>query len=67
LQRDELMPGVLVFPQSRDGLADFFCIDLGYQIRSDNDGISIERRVGLLLKNKDQPSGIGSNFVFRHI
>jgi len=67
LQRDELMPGVLVLPQGCDGLPHFFRIDLGYQIRSDNDGVPIERRVGLLLQDKDQPSGIGSNFVFRHI
>jgi hypothetical protein len=67
LQLNELPPGIHVFPQSRDGLADFFCIDLGYQIRSDNDGISIERRVGLLFQDKHQTGGIGSNFVFRHI
>jgi hypothetical protein len=67
LQLDELMPGVLVLPQGRDGLSHFFRIDLGHQIRSDNDGVPIERRVGLLLQDKDQPSGIGSNFVFGHI
>jgi hypothetical protein len=67
LQRDELMPGVLVLPQGRDGLSHFFCIDLGYQIRSDNDSVPIKSRVGLLLQDKDQTSGIGSNFVFRHI
>jgi hypothetical protein len=67
LQCNELMPGVFVFPQGRDGLSDFFRIDLGYQIRSDNDGVPIERRVGLLLQDQDQTSGIGSNFVFRHI
>ncbi len=64
LQRDELMPGVLILPQGRDGLSHIFRIDLGYQICADNDGVSIERRVVLLLQDKDQPSGIGSNFVF---
>ena len=64
-QRDELMPGVLVLPQGRDGLSHFFRIDLGYQIRADYDGVSIERCVGLLLQDEDQPSGIGSNLVFR--
>jgi len=53
LQRDELMPGVLVLPQGCDGLPHFFRIDLGYQIRSDNDGVSFERGVGLLLQDKD--------------
>jgi hypothetical protein len=67
LQRDELMPSVLVLPQGRDSLSHFFRIDLGDQIRCDNDGVAIERRVGLLLQDKDQPSGIGSNLVFRHI
>jgi hypothetical protein len=67
LQRDELMPGVLVLSQGRDGLSHFFRIDLGYQIRGDNDGVAIERRVGFLLQDKDQTSGIGSNFVFCHI
>jgi hypothetical protein len=66
-QRDELMPGVLVLPQGRDGPSHFFRIDLGYQIRSDNNGVPIQRRVGLLLQDKDQTSGIGSNLVFRHI
>jgi hypothetical protein len=67
LQRDELMPGVLVLPQGRDGMAHFFRIDLGYQVRSDNDGVAIKRRVGLLLQDKDQTRGISSNLVFRHI
>jgi hypothetical protein len=67
LQRDELMPGILVLTQGCDGLSHFFRIDLGYQIRCDNDGVAIERRDGLLLQDKDQPSGIGSNLVFRHI
>jgi hypothetical protein len=53
LQRDELMPGVLVLPQGRDSLSHFFRIDLGNQIRSDNDGVPFERRVGLLLQDKD--------------
>jgi hypothetical protein len=53
LQRGELMPGVLVLPQGRDGLSHFISIDLGYQIRSDNDGVPFERRVGLLLQDKD--------------
>jgi hypothetical protein len=53
LQRGELMPGVLVLPQGSDGLSHFFSIDLGYQIRSDNDGVPFERCVGLLLKDKD--------------
>jgi hypothetical protein len=67
LQRDELMTGVLVLPQGRDGLPHFFRVDLGYQICSDNDGVSIERRIGFLLQDKDQPGSIGSDFVFRHI
>jgi hypothetical protein len=67
LQLDELMPGILVLTQGRDGLSHFFRIDLSYQICADNDGVPIERRVGLLLQDKDQTSGIGSNFVFRHI
>ena len=61
------MPGILVFPQGRDGLSHFFRIDLGHQICADNDGIPIERRVGLLLQDKDQAGGIGSDFVFRDI
>jgi hypothetical protein len=67
LQLDELTPGILVLPQGCDSLADFFRIDLGHQICSDHDGVLIERGVGFLLQNKDQPSGIGSNFVFRYI
>jgi hypothetical protein len=47
------MPGVLVLPQGRDGLPHFIRIDLGYQIRSDNDGVSIESCIGLLLQDKD--------------
>jgi hypothetical protein len=67
LQRDELMPGVLVFPQGRDGLSHFFRIDLGHQIRPHDDGVSIESCIGLLLQDKDQAGGIGSDFVFRDI
>jgi len=67
LQRDELMPGILVLPQGRDGLSHFFRIDLGYQIRSDHDGVPIEGRVGRLLEYKDQPRGIGSDLILCHI
>jgi hypothetical protein len=67
LQRDELMPSVLVLPQGRDGLSHFFRIDLGYEFRADNNGVAIERRVGVLLQDKDQTSSIGSNLVFCHI
>ena len=49
LQRDELVPGVLVLPQGRDGVGHFFRIDLGDKIRTDNNGVPIERRVGVLL------------------
>jgi hypothetical protein len=66
-QRDELMTGVFVFPQGGNGLFHVFRIDLGDQIRSDNDRIPVESRVGLLLQNKDQSGRIGSNFVFCHI
>jgi len=67
LQRDKLMPGILVLPQGRDGLSHFFRIDLGYQIRSDHDGVPIEGRVGRLLEYKDQPRGIGSDLILCHI
>ena len=30
LQRNELMPGVLILPKGRDSLSHFLCIDLGY-------------------------------------
>jgi hypothetical protein len=53
LQCNELMPCVLVLPQGRDGLSHFIRIDLGHQIGSDNDGVPIKRRVGLLLQDKD--------------
>jgi len=66
-QRDKLMPGILVFPQGCNGLLHVVRIDLSHQIRSDHDGISIECRGGRLLKDKDNPSRIASNFVFRHI
>ena len=66
-QCHELMMSVFVLPQGRDGLPYFFRIDLGNQIRSDNDGVTIERRGGVLLQDKDQSGSIGPNFIFRHI
>jgi hypothetical protein len=67
LQCDELMAGVLIFPQGRDSFSYVVCIDLCDQICAHDDGVTIECRVCLLLQDEDQSGSIGSYFIFRHI
>ena len=63
-QGDQLDPGIFVFPERRDCVSDFFCVDLGDEIDCHDDGIAVNGRIGLLIEDEDEAGGIGPDFIF---
>ena len=53
-QGDQLDPSIFVFPERRDCVSDFFCVDLGDEIDCHDDGIAVNGRIGLLIEDEDE-------------
>lgn len=64
LQCRQLHARVFILPECRNGLADFFRINLGRQVDPHDDCLTVERRIDLLVEHENQTGGVGTDFVF---
>jgi len=63
----QLHASIFILSKRRDGLTDFFRIDLCDEINRHDDRISIERRASLLIEHEDQSGRVGTDLVLGDI